>query len=97
MFSSSTLRKFILGNGNFILSHAEYKRVLLTGQLCTLTFFFGIGFFLFDVYRFFYLMFTAKFIMALFMNLVVPVWPLSAFFLTANNTTMQLKLFWAFR
>lgn len=51
MFSSSTLRKFILGNGNFILSHAEYKRVLLTGQLCTLTFFFGIGFFLFDFFR----------------------------------------------
>lgn len=51
MFSSSTLRKFILGDSHFILSHAEYKRVLLTGQLCILAFSFSIGFFLFDACR----------------------------------------------
>lgn len=50
MFPPGTLRKFILGKSNFILSYTEYKRVLLTGQLCAITFFFLIGYFFLDVY-----------------------------------------------
>jgi signal transduction histidine kinase len=50
MLPPGTLRKFILGKSNFILSYTEYKRVLLTGQLCAITFFFGLGYFFLDVY-----------------------------------------------
>lgn len=51
MFPPGTLRKFILGKSNFILSYTEYKRVLLTGQLCAITFFLCFGYFLFDLYH----------------------------------------------
>lgn len=50
MLPPGTLRKFILGKSNFILSYTEYKRVLLTGQLCAIAFFFGLGYFLLDLY-----------------------------------------------
>ncbi|MCW5909912.1 MAG: HAMP domain-containing histidine kinase [Cyclobacteriaceae bacterium] len=49
MLPPGTLRKFVLGKSNFIPSHSEYKRVLLTGQLCVITFFFCIGFFFLDL------------------------------------------------
>jgi signal transduction histidine kinase len=51
MLPPGTFRKFILGKSNFILSHNEYKRVLLTGQLCAITFFLCIGYFFFDLYH----------------------------------------------
>jgi len=50
MLPPGTLRKFILGKSSFILSYTEYKRVLLTGQLCAIAFFFGVGYFLLDLY-----------------------------------------------
>ncbi len=50
MLPPGTLRKFILGKSNFILSYTEYKRVLLTGQLCAITFFILIGYFFLDLY-----------------------------------------------
>ncbi|MBX2915642.1 MAG: HAMP domain-containing histidine kinase [Cyclobacteriaceae bacterium] len=50
MLPPGALRKFIIGKSNFILSYTEYKRVLLTGQLCAIAFFFGLGYFLLDVY-----------------------------------------------
>jgi signal transduction histidine kinase len=35
--TSTRLKKLLLGNQPFIASHSEYKRVILTGQLCLLT------------------------------------------------------------
>lgn len=49
MIPSGTIRKFILGKSNFILSYSEYKRVLLTGHLCIIMFFLCLGYFLLDL------------------------------------------------
>lgn len=43
------LRKLILGSHPFIQSHAEYKRVVLTGQLCILTIIISLVFFTIDL------------------------------------------------
>jgi signal transduction histidine kinase len=42
------IRKLLLGEKDFILSHTEYKRALLVGQLCLLTFVLCIVFLLID-------------------------------------------------
>jgi signal transduction histidine kinase len=46
-----TLRELILGKNNFILSHIDYKRALLTGQLCLLTFSLCVGYVTIDLYH----------------------------------------------
>jgi signal transduction histidine kinase len=43
------IRKLLLGEKDFILSHTEYKRALLVGQLCLLTFVLCIIFLLIDL------------------------------------------------
>lgn len=45
------LRELILGKNSFILSNVEYKRALLTGQLCLISFFLLIGFLLIDLFH----------------------------------------------
>lgn len=51
MAERSYLREFILGKESFILSHTEFKRALLTGQLCILTFSLAAIFFFLDRYH----------------------------------------------
>ncbi|MBX2901747.1 MAG: HAMP domain-containing histidine kinase [Cyclobacteriaceae bacterium] len=51
MLPPGSLRRIILGKRNFILSHSEYKRALLTGQLCIIAFSVCFGYFLFDFYN----------------------------------------------
>ncbi len=46
-----SVRELILGKSSFILSHIEYKRALLTGQLCLLTFFLCVGYLTLDLYH----------------------------------------------
>ncbi|MBK8292643.1 MAG: hypothetical protein IPK96_18620 [Flammeovirgaceae bacterium] len=46
-----TLREIILGKESFILSHTEFKRALLTGQLCILSLFVLLIFLLIDIYH----------------------------------------------
>ncbi|MBK7650868.1 MAG: hypothetical protein IPJ20_09105 [Flammeovirgaceae bacterium] len=46
-----SIREIILGKDSFILSHTEFKRALLTGQLCILTFFLVLLFLVIDVYH----------------------------------------------
>lgn len=43
------LRYLILGRNQFILSHAEYKRVLLTGQLCLISFAVAFSYLILDI------------------------------------------------
>jgi signal transduction histidine kinase len=45
------IRLLLLGKKEFILSHTEYKRALLVGQLCLVTFFLCIIYFLIDQYH----------------------------------------------
>lgn len=47
--SASPLRRILLGNAPFILSHAQFKRALLTGQLALITFAVCFGYLLFDL------------------------------------------------
>lgn len=35
--SRNVFRSLIVGEGQYILSHSQYKRILLTGQLCFIT------------------------------------------------------------
>lgn len=51
MNKGSSLREFVLGKESFILSHTEFKRALLTGQLCILTFFLVLLFLIIDLYH----------------------------------------------
>jgi signal transduction histidine kinase len=48
--SPSLLRKLILGKSPYILSHAEFKRAILTGQLALITFIFCGVYLLFDLF-----------------------------------------------
>lgn len=43
------LRNLIVGENQFILSHKHYKRILLTGQLCLLTFATCVGYLILDL------------------------------------------------
>lgn len=45
------LRLILLGKDEFILSHTEYKRALLVGQLCLVTFFLCVIYFFIDQYH----------------------------------------------
>jgi len=47
----NAFRVLLLGKKEFILSHTEYKRALLVGQLCLVTFFLCIAYFLIDQYH----------------------------------------------
>jgi signal transduction histidine kinase len=47
----SAFRLLLLGKKEFILSHTEYKRALLVGQLCLITFFICVAYFLIDQYH----------------------------------------------
>lgn len=47
--TSTQLRKLVLGKHPFIPSHAEYKRAVLTGQLCILTIIICLVFFVIDL------------------------------------------------
>ncbi|MFZ5999853.1 MAG: sensor histidine kinase [Bacteroidota bacterium] len=47
--SPSLLRKLILGKSPYILSHTEFKRALLTGQLALITFIFSGVYIVFDL------------------------------------------------
>jgi signal transduction histidine kinase len=48
--STSPLRRILLGNAPFILSHAQFKRALLTGQLALITFVVCSGYLIFDLF-----------------------------------------------
>jgi len=47
--SRTFFRKLIVGHNEFILSHKRYKRILLTGQLCLITFIVCCGYLILDI------------------------------------------------
>src|SRR6188768_3673706 len=49
-FKSAVLRTLFIEQDHFILSHKQYKRILLTGRLCIMTIFVALGYLAFDLY-----------------------------------------------
>src|SRR6478752_1104701 len=49
-FKSAVLRSLFIEQDHFILSHKQYKRILLTGRLCLMTILVALGYLIFDFY-----------------------------------------------
>ena len=49
-YKSAVLRSLFIEQDHFILSHKQYKRILLTGRLCLMTIFVALGYLTFDLY-----------------------------------------------